>query len=185
MKTDLDPALVRLDDYVRGHATEDEALAFEEDLFARALAGQAPELAVRSGLASTFRAMKENGSIELWLTAKGVEELVASGIRVARLTWTEAGPPAEMPDLGPDVDVLVTKVPIDLRGARRVDVEIIDNDGRHMKTMPEVSFDPDDGAVYACCDAELAKIAGRTRVMSRVWVTDESGKRFVAAELPT
>lgn len=184
MKRATDAGLARLDDYVRGHDAEAEASAFEEELFARALADEAPDLELHEALGQALRASAASGALELWLTKAGVARLEGSGLRVLRARWSESGP-ASVPDLDVDFDVLVTEVPIDLRGARRLDVEIFDLEGRHLKTMPEVSFDPDDGAVYACCDAKLARLATRARTMSRVWVTDAEGRRSVVLELPT
>ena len=57
--------------------------AYEEDLFARALAGAAPELAFHTALGEQLRAMNARGTLDLWLTARGVERVVASGLRVA------------------------------------------------------------------------------------------------------
>src|SRR5262245_17500866 len=109
MTPDLDAALHDLDDYVRGEGTDVDA--YEEDLFARALAGEAPELRFRSELGRTLREMRARGTIEMWLTAKGVEELSKSGLRVAHFELHAESP--GLPDLSADVDILITKVPID------------------------------------------------------------------------
>lgn len=184
MRRPTDAGLARIDDYVRGHVPEAEEPAFEEDLFAQALAGDAPDLELHHALGLALRESATMGALELWLTKASVARLESSGLRVLRARWSENGP-TSVPDLEADFDLLVTEVPVDLRGARRLDVEIFDLEGRHLKTMPEVSFDPDDGAVYACCDAKLARLATRARTLSRVWVTDGEGRRSVILELPT
>ena len=76
-----DHLLDQLDDYVRGHMPDAQASAYEDELFARALSSEAPELSFRRELGQTFRQMAARGTLDLWLTARGVEELRASGPR--------------------------------------------------------------------------------------------------------
>ena len=181
---DLDALSSRLDDYVRGAMEESVVGGYEDDLFERALAGAAPELGFRSGLGATFRAMKARGTLDLWLTAEGVERLAASSelrVHVWELNL-EAPVPPEIPA---DADLLITRIPVDLRGVGRLEAEIFSADGRLLKTMPDVAFDPIDGAVYACCEAELARTAsGVLGTMTRVWGIEESGRRLLL-ELPS
>lgn len=180
MKNDLDSALARLDDYVRGAELEPE---YEEDLFERALEGRAPELAFRSTLEETFRAMNARGTLALWRTAREVEELVASGLRVLRYDFDFANPVP--PDLTGDFDILVTKVPVDLRGIRRCEVEVVSLDGRLLKKMPDVAFDPDDGALFMCCEAELARTAAPAKAVTRLFGVDDSGRRLLVEYVAT
>lgn len=178
MKSDLDAALSALDDYVRGVHDEAQARDFEEDLFARALSGSAPELAFHAGLASTFAAMAARGTLELWLTARDLSRVLNTGLRVQQFELDLAQP--KLPDLAAEFDLLITKVPLDLTGIRRLDAEILSADGVLLKTMPDISFDPADGAVYACCEAELARTAASARTVTRVWATDDAGRRLVS-----
>jgi hypothetical protein len=181
MKPELDPALTALDDYVRGHLLDAEAERYEEELFGRALAGAAPELGFRDHVGRTLRVMAARGTLDMWLTQRGVERMNASGLRILHFELDLERP--SLPDLSSDFDILITKVPIDLRGVHRLDAEILAPDGRLLKNMPDVSFDPDEGAVYACCEAELARAAAAARTITRLWVTDDSGRRLLR-ELP-
>ncbi|HSC87089.1 MAG TPA: hypothetical protein VLC09_07460 [Polyangiaceae bacterium] len=164
-------ALERLDDYVRGSLDEAHAGAFEEDLFERALLGAAPELSFRHGLGATLQVMKARGTLDLWLTAEGVQRLVqSSGLRV--VVWEYGAP--EGPPLQADTELLVTRIPFELHGIRRLEADVCATDGRLLKTMPDVIFDPEDGAVFACCEAELARTANAAVTITRVYAIDEA-----------
>lgn len=177
----MTPDLDALDDYVRGYGTDAAAETYEEALFARALAGEAPELGFREHVARTLREMRARGTIDLWLTASGVERLSRSGLRVMQF---EIDPGRlNFPDLSGDVDILVTKVPLDLRGVHRLDAEVLSPDGRHLKTMPEIAFEAADGAVFACCEIELARAAAGVPSVTKVWAYDEAGQRRLLGEI--
>lgn len=176
--TDIDAALARLDDYVRKKSSDAQAEDYEQDLFARALAGAAPELALRERFEKLFREMEARGTLNLWLTAREVEQLSDRGLRVVHSVVDPVNP--VMPDLSADFDILVTKVPLDLTGVRRLDAEVLAADGRQLKVMPDVRFDPADRAVFMACEAELARAAVTSKTVTRVWAHDDSGRRLFA-----
>jgi hypothetical protein len=175
--SDLDAALARLDDYVRRHAADGEVEDYEQDLFARALAGAAPELGLRERFEATLRWMNARGSLDFFMTAREVAELDQRGLRIRHYVLDLANPVE--PDLSGDFDLLVTKVPIDLTGIRHVDAEILTPEGVHLKTMRDIGFDPADGAVYMCCEAELARFSAGAKTITRVWAHEESGRRLL------
>lgn len=174
-----DQALVALDDYLRGHTPEEQASSYEEDLFARALRAEAPELNFRAHVQHNLRAMAERGTLDLWLTARDVERVRASGLRVR---FYEIADTANLPplDLSGEFDILITKVPFDLTGVRRMDAEVFSATGQPLKTMPDIAFDPADGAVFACCEAELARAANAASTLTRVYAVEDSGRRLLA-----
>ena len=172
--------LERLDDYVRGQGTDDEWEAYELRLFARAVADDAPELAFRDSVAAAFSKLKGTNTLDLWLTSRDVERLRASGVRAAFLEYDTTNPQASLPT---DVDLLVMKVPLDLADIETLDVDVIAPDGRLLKRMPDVAFDRADGAIYACCDIELARIAAGSGRIAQVWGTGAGGRRLLA-EMP-
>ena len=184
MSDQLDAALIQLDDYVRAQQRDDDQVAeFEEDLFERALGGDAPELEFRAGLSHALRVMNANGTLELWLRRSQVEALLASDRRVVffDLDVKNVAPPP-IPD---DAELLITRVPLDLRGVRTLDAEIHTEDGVFLKRMPDIGFDPEEGAVYACCEAELARTAMSAisvNRVTRVWATRD-GERQLLLEL--
>jgi hypothetical protein len=178
MNSDFNGALAELDDYVRGKDSDAQAEAYEDKLFARALAGEAPELTFRAQLARTFNTMDARGTLDLWLTSQDLARLLASGLRVMQFELDLAHP--AVPDLSIDFDLLVTKIPLDLAGVRRLDAEVLSSDGVLLKTMPDITFDPRDQAVYACCEAELARTAASVGSITRVWATDDHGRRLVS-----
>lgn len=178
----FDAAVGRLDDYVRGAMDDAEVSGFEEDLFERALAGAAPELTFRTSLGATLRTMSARGTLDLWLTSAGVARLKASSnleVVVFELDLERLA----LPEVPPGTDLLITRIPLDLRGVRRLEAEILTLDGRLVKLMPDIAFDPGDGAVYACCEADLARAASVPNTMTRVFAIEETERRLVL-ELP-
>lgn len=167
----------RLDEYVRGEGSEESAAAYEDELFARALAGDAPELSFRHGLEVAFRSMEARGTTELWMTAKQVEEMRAKGTRVAFVEFDPAkGEVAPFPE---DTEILVTRIPVDLTGVERLDIEILSPDEVLLKAMPEVSFDPSDQAIFACCEIDLARVSIASRAIARAFSVEKSGRRLL------
>lgn len=182
--SDFRAALTRLDDYVRGH--DDDALVadYEEDLFRRALEGTAPELTFYAGLTATLRDMNARGSLELWLTARDVERIRASGLKVVLYDLDLESP--EPPVIPPGTDLVITRVPLELDGVRSVEAEIYSNDGRLLKRMPDVAFDPADRAVFACCDADLARTATSlaAQTTTKVFVVTDTERRLLIELAP-
>lgn len=177
MKRELDAAIARLDDYARGQLPDDAAGDYEQDLFARALDGAAPELVFRDQLQRTLREMKQRGTIDPWITARDLDRIRSSGLRVELFELDVQNP--RMPDLTREVDILVTRVPIDLTGVQRMDAEVLTPAGQLLKVMRDISFDPADGAVYACCEIELARTAASVTTLTRVWAIDDAGRRLL------
>jgi hypothetical protein len=174
---DLDAAVSQLDDYIRGSLDESLADEYEDNLFERALGGLAAELTFRQGLGAAFRAMDARGTLDVWVTAADVERLKASDLRLAVWDFDPASP--SLPEVPSDVDLVITRILVDLRGVRRVEADIVAPDGRLLKTMRDVAFDPVDGAVYACCEADLARAAVATKTTTRVYSVEDSGRRLL------
>jgi hypothetical protein len=181
--TDLETALSHLDDYVRGRENGASVAEYETELFERALAGSAPEVAFHAGLASTLRLMNARGSLDLWICERDIERVRASGLKAMVWEWTLEHPlPPEIP---PGTDLVITRIPLPLAGVRTIDAEIYSADGRLLKRMPDVLFEPADGAIFACCEAELARAAASApRTLTKVWAVSD-GERRLVAELTT
>lgn len=181
MTAPIDEALWKLDDYVRGHLADDAANAYEEELFERAMLGNAPELEFRAGLAGTLQLMKARGTLNVWLTKKQVGEMLALGLRISLVEVNLEHPSA--PVIAEDADLVIARVPLNLEGVTRIDAEVVSDTGRVVKRMPDVSFDVADGAIYACCEAELSRIATASRQLTRLWAIRDGG-RTLLLELP-
>jgi hypothetical protein len=181
MSQTLDQALLQLDDYVRGVTPASDVDAFEDDLFERALACRAPELDLRSGLEGTLRDMKKRGTLELWLTRSQVEALANSGLKISYYELNFADP--QPPQIAPDADLLVAKIPVDLSGVKRIEVEVLADDGRVLKVMPDIHFESNEGAVFGCCEAELARTASAAERTTRFWAFGEDAERRLLLEV--
>jgi hypothetical protein len=70
-----------------------------------------------------------------------------------------------------------------LDGIRRLEAEVCSMSGELLKRMPDIAFDPADGAVFACCEAELARASANTPTITRVYAFDDDGRRLLC-ELP-
>jgi hypothetical protein len=181
--TDLETALARVDDYVRGGGDDASLDEYEAELFQRSLEGHAPEVAFHAGLASTLRLMSARGSLDLWICARDIERVRASGLKAMVWEWTPERPlPPEIPA---GTDLLITRIPLPLAGVTSLDAETYSTDGRLLKRMPDVLFEPADGAIFACCEAELARAAASApRTVTKVWAVGD-GERRLVAELTT
>lgn len=182
--SDFETALARLDDYVRGHGDDASAASQEEDLFRRALEASAPELTFHARLVSTLRDMSSRGSLDVWLTARDVERVRASGLKVVLYELDLANP--EPPAIPEGTDLLITRIPLVLEGVRSVEAELYSGDGRLLKRMPDVTFDPADGAVFACCDADLARTAAGAagETTTKVFVVTGEERRLLTELAP-
>jgi hypothetical protein len=172
MTETFDTALLELDDYIRNRQAEARVADYEEDLFERALAERAPELAFRAGLGGTLHAMNARGTLDLWITQGQIAELRARGLNLVVFDVDPANPTT--PEIPPTADLVIAKVPLDLTGVRRLDAEVLTDDGRLLKRMPDIDFDPAEGAIFTCCEAELARTAVAARRLTRLWASRES-----------
>jgi len=147
-------ALERAADYLTGHLGDGEAEAFEEELFAGGeLAHEAGFLARLAMLAEHLQA---RGTLAPGLLRGDAEAVLRSGRRVAYLdigerreiVWT----------LPRDCDQFLYRIGLELDGIERVDAEMV-FPGQASKRFPDVTFDAEDGAVFGCCEAQLARMA--------------------------
>jgi hypothetical protein len=177
--TDFQTALTRLDDYVRQQEDDASVLAYEEELFLRSLQGNAPEVAFHAGVASTLRSMNSRGTLDPWITGRDLERVRASGLKT--LVWEYSPETVKSLEIPPDADILITRIPLPLEGVRSIEAELYSADGRLLKRMPDILFDPADGAVFACCEADLARTAANSpSTVTKVWAVTDSGRRLVA-----
>ena len=78
---------------------------------------------------------------------------------------------------------------VDLTGVKRLDWEL----GLHgigvVKLHPDIEFDAADGAVFTCCEVELARagaLAARragVNLFARFWAVDDDGARRLLVEM--
>ena len=176
--------LTELDDYASGHTPDAEAAALEDELFARAASPDAD-----AAVAAVFLdALARNAA---WLahysfsfgggsTRAEVDGLLASGLRVH---YADLGPGGVMRmDAWPEgTQIVITRLGVDLRGYRDIEVDVSLGDGPVLKTFRGCACDPTDGAFYAVCHEPLARIAfGHPRVLAKVTAIRDAGRETVA-----
>jgi hypothetical protein len=148
----------RLISYLVG---EDPPEAFEEALFAAAAEDgvDAGLLRAHLSLREGLRDLDDRGLLDNFITRSMVERIRSAPDRVVQLQEMGSGP--TLPDARPadDADVFISRWVLgDMRAAVAIDLESY-IDGRLVKTIAEVDFDPNDDSVYTCCSGALARQA--------------------------
>jgi hypothetical protein len=77
-------------------------------------------------------------------------------------------------------DFVLTRLQIDLQDSERVDIEVELEGLGPVKVMPDVAFERDEGAIYGCCEGELARQVIGMAVRSRFWGHGPNGRRHLA-----
>lgn len=157
-----------LDDYQFGVMADPEAASFEEELFASAAAGTADEAAFVDKLSLIQQYLGPRGGLDVGSTRQRVEQLIAAGLRV-QVIAPEPALVVQYPPIDPDAEIVVTHVKLDVRGYDSIDVIVSRGDGTELKTFRDVNWDPEDGTIYAVCEAPLARISTfNGHIVSRV-----------------
>lgn len=175
--------LIALDDYVSGHMPDADVGAFEEDLFARAARGDAPEADFVERFRRSAEWLARRGTFEVGSTRAEVDQLLASGYRVKYMDFGDASVPVEVPPIPTDIDYFVYRIGVDLRGMDydTIDVIVETPKGEYVKTFRDVRYDAKDGAFYGVCEAPLAEISFRRgTVRSKVMIGKGAERRHVA-----
>ena len=174
--------LTALDDYASGHTPDADAAALEDELFARAASPEADDAAV------FLDALARNAT---WLahyafsfrggsTRAEVDGLLASGRRVHYADLGSGGV-ARMTAWPEGTQIVITRLGVDLRGYRDIEVDVSLGEGPVLKTFRGCECDPVDGALYAVCHEPLARIAfGHPRVLAKVSAIRDAGRETVA-----
>jgi hypothetical protein len=176
---DFDTRVAALDDYVTGSMQDHDAAAFEEALFDEAAQGKNEEAAYFDEIRRSMRFVGRHGIIGRSFTRAQVDELSRKErMHIVELSLDRTN---ELEPWGDDIEVVVTHVPVDLRGTDTADVVVERPDGTHIKTFRDIGYDPADGSLFAYCEAPLARIAlfsGPT--VTRV-IAERDGKRSQVA----
>jgi hypothetical protein len=177
--TTADDALTRLDDYLSAAMPDAHAVAFEEELFAEAAAGRAPELRYLDTFFEQARWFATRGGFSSGATATLIAELR----KLPRVHYLDLEKDTQVSAWPADTQLVVYRLAVDLRGYENIDVEITTPEGEHRKWFRDVSYDPADGALYGACDAPLAASTFRHEPLIAHVVASRAGKRETVAEL--
>lgn len=175
--------LTELDDYVSGYMSDEAALGFEDDLFATAAAGEATAPEFLDHIGRFGRYLKERVGLAMGSSRAFVDQLRGSGLNVQYSELTP-GTPVRSAPIADDTDIVISRVDVDLRGYSDIEVAIELPDGTPLKTFRDVECDPGDGALYAVCEATLARMALSVHTVARISATRD-GKRIAVAALET
>lgn len=179
-----------LDAYQSGEMPDAEAASFEEELFAAAAAGaseRAAEASFLDRVSLIGQHLAPRGGWDFGSSRARVDQLITAGLRVQVIN-PEPGSPSEpfrVPPIDDDAEIVVTHVPIDVRGYDSVRVLVEKPDGTELKVFRDIGFDPIDGSVYAVCEAPLARISAlQTHLRSHV-IGTRGGRDHVIAVFET
>jgi hypothetical protein len=175
------PPFEAFDAYQSGDMADDEAASFEEELFAASALGAAEEATFVDKVSRITRYLFPRGGLDVGSSRARVEELIASGLRVQLVEPKPVRAPV-LPRIEDDADLVITHVPVDVRGYESVDFIIEKPDGEILKTFRDVGWDPVDGTVYAVCEAPLARIALTIGVIRSRVVGYRGGKPHLIAQ---
>ena len=161
--------LARVDDYVSGQMPDAEATTFEEELFAAAASGSAAGASFLHELGRLSTWLQRRGLFNVGSTRAQVDAIIASGLKVHLTSIEKVAGVVEFPLWPEDTEIVVTRLDVDLRGYEDVEVQITTTEGVELKTFRDVTYDPNEGALYAVCEEPLARIAlTRGTTVSRV-----------------
>jgi hypothetical protein len=154
-----------LDAYQTGAMSDAEAAGFEEELFAAAAAGGAGEAQFVDRVSLIGQYLAPRGGWDFGSPRARIDQLIAAGHRVQVLEPLPSPPgaPFLIPPIDDDAELVATYIPIDVRGYDSVRVIIEKPDGTELKVFRDIGFDPNDGSVYALCEAPLARISARQK----------------------
>jgi len=185
--TDTRAPFEALDAYQSGEMPDADAAPFEEALFSAAAANTAAEASFVDRLSSLGYFLSLRGGWDIGSSRARVDELTAAGLKVQLLEPRPGAPgePLRIPKIDADAEIVVTHVAIDVRGYDSVDVLVEKPDGTVLKWFRDIGFDPNDGSVYAVCEAPLARIsAQQLHVRSHV-IGNRAGVQHVVAVFET
>jgi len=169
-----------LAEYETGGMSEAEAARFEDELFDAAASGTAAEVAFVDHVSLLSRYLEPRAGFDMGSSRARVEQLLAAGLRV-QLIDPDPAPTVRLPPIDPDAEIVVTHVRIDVRGYDSVDAVIKKPDGTELKTIRDVGWDPDDGTMYAICEAPLARLSATVpRVISQIIGVKNGERREIA-----
>jgi len=160
-----------LEAYESGGMSDADADAFETELFTAAAHGTATEAAFVDHITRLGQHLEPRGGFDIGSSRARVDALIARGLRVQLLVPADfAAPVLQLPRIQDDADIVVTHMPIDVRGYDTVNVHLEKADGTYLKTFREIGWDPIDGTLYAVCEAPLARLSAqagqvRTRIV--------------------
>jgi anti-sigma factor RsiW len=161
------PALIQ---YWLGELADADEQALEEHLFdCDACAGISGEVA------DLVDALRER--VPATLTEAAIARLEQRGVRM-RHTRIRPGERVSVP-FGPDVDLLVHRLQIDLAAIERIDVEAASaGDGTILVAVPDVMFEPGRGEVNVVCFRHYAEALPPDAAL-RLVAVEPTGRRVV------
>lgn len=174
-------AFAELVDYETDALSEEEAQAFEERLFAAAAQGAAPEAAFLDQVTRSGQFLHSRGTWDFSSTKARVDELIASGLKV-QVIDPEPGPDLYLPTIEDDAEVVVTVFRLDARGYDSLELRCTRPDGSELKTFRDVTCDPEDGHLYAMCEAPLARITYQQPCIVTELIGTRGGERHTVAK---
>ena len=170
----IDAAL--LADYWLSAMTEPAADAVEEHLFTCDECGDRLREIVT--LAEGIRKLAREGSLLMVVSDAFLQRIAQEGLRVREYAPPQGG--SVECTVTADDDILIGRLALNLRGAKRVDLCICDQRGVERLRLPDIPFDPGAGSVAFQQSITYAKGAASETMIARLVSMDEAtGERLL------
>ena len=165
-----------LADYWLAAMPEPEADAVEEHLFTCDECGDRLREIVT--LAEGIRKLAREGSLLMVVSDAFLQRIAQEGLRVREYAPPQGG--SVECTVTADDDILIGRLALNLRGAKRVDLCICDQRGVERLRLPDIPFDPGAGSVAFQQSITYAKGAASETMIARLVSMDEAtGERLL------
>jgi hypothetical protein len=164
-----------LADYWAGALDAGDEAALEEHLFDCDACGQ--RLRELIALAEGVRGLARGGSLRMVVSDAFLETARAEGLRIREYAPPPGG--SVQCTVAADDDLLIARLSADLRGARRVDLSLCDEQGVERVRLEDVPLRPGaDGVVFQESIA-WARAAPSSTMIARLLALDDGGERLL------
>lgn len=171
--------LGEIDDYTSAKPETDDDEAFEVELFAAAAEGKVRELSFLDTLARIAPWFDARGGFNGGATREQIEQLRA--LPQVHYLELEPGTLHQIPPWPAETELVAYRIGVDLRGCSDVTVFLTTPQGEPVWAFRDCQFDPNDGNLYAVCDAPLATSTFRSvHVVARIEAVKNGRRETVA-----
>ena len=128
-------------------------------------------------LGGAIRRLAERGAVRTVVSAAFVGRLAAAGIRVNEYRVPRNG--GVHCSLAPDDDVVIARLQAPLAGIAKLDLLLLDDEGRHSERFADIPFDANAGEVVVAPQVARLRALPASTVRMRLVAVDAAGERLV------
>ncbi|NUP11662.1 MAG: hypothetical protein HOW73_36920 [Polyangiaceae bacterium] len=168
-----------LDAYASGEMDDAEAEQLEQALFGASSVEATHSMAFYLALREQIVALAARGTIHPVVLPDDAERMrTSAAVRVGIVDLAQPLDPGSL--VG--AEVLLVRVPLELEGVQRLDVETTIPGVDEAVVYPDVAFDAQAGCIWMCCEIELAQASVAAGAVQR-FVMVRGSERTVLREI--